>query len=79
MRLIVKPSYKKRNADTNISTYKYSTVFKKNQKLTDKELTKLLKTEKPKKMIDMHMMSIIKLSDKQLSRVIEAKNKEGIK
>ena len=72
-------NYEKRNANTNISTYKYSTVFKKNQKLTDKELTKLLKTEKPKKIIDMHMMSIIKLSDKQLSRVIEAKNKEGIK
>ena len=70
-------NYEKRNADTNISIYKYSTVFKKNQKLTDKELTKLLKIERPKKIIDMHMMSTIKLTDKQLTKIIKLKNLGG--
>ena len=73
----MKPSYKKRNADTNISIKNYIKNYKKNQgKLSDEELDDLLKITKPKKIIYLHIARTITLTSKQLTKVMKLKNKE---
>jgi len=45
--------------------------------MKNKEFNKLLKTEKPKKIIYMHCFEKIYLTGKQLDKVIDLKNKGG--
>ena len=45
-------------------------------KTSDKEFNKLLKKYSAKKLIDMHIMSEINLTSKQLDKVIKLKNGE---